>query len=82
MEAVTDFFFFGSKITVDGDSSHESRRRLLPGRKAMTNLDRLLKSKDSILLTKAPLFMAMVFLVVMYGWTIELDHKEGAETKN
>ena len=82
VEVVTDFLFLGSEITVDGDWSHEIRRRLLPGRKAMTNLDRLLKSKDSILLTKAPLFMAMVFLVVMYGWTIELDHKEGTETKN
>ena len=72
--AVTDFLFFGSKITADGDYSHEIRRLLLLGMKATTNLDSILKSKDIILLTKVPIVKAMVFLVVMYGcetWTIE-----------
>ena len=67
MEALTDFLFLGSKITVDGDYSHEIRRRLLFGRKAVTNLDSVLKSKDITLLTKVHLVKAMVFLVVMYG---------------
>ena len=74
MEAVTDFFFFGSKITVDGDSSHESRRRLLPGRKAMTNLDSVVKSRDIILPTKMQIVKAMVFSVVINScesWTVK-----------
>ena len=70
----TDFIFLASKITVDGDHSHEIKRRLLLGRKAMTNLDRVLKSRDIALLTKAHLVKAMVYPVVMYGyesWTIK-----------
>ena len=74
VEAVTDFIFLGSKITADGDCSHEIRRRLLLGRKAVTNLDRILKSRDITLPTKIRLVEAMVFPVVMYGcesWTIK-----------
>ena len=74
MEIVTDFIFLGSKITADGDCSHEIKRRLLLGRKAMINLDSILKSRDVTLLTKVCLVKAMVFPVVMYGyesWTIE-----------
>ena len=74
METVTDFIFLGYKITVDGDCSHEIKRRLLLGRKAMTNLDSALKSRDIILPTKVHLVKAMVFPVVMYGcesWTIK-----------
>ena len=74
METVTDFTFLGSKITADGDSSHEIKRRLLLGRKAMTNLDSISKSRDIALPTKVSLFKAMVFPVVMYGcasWTIK-----------
>ena len=74
METVTDFIFLGSKITEDGDCSHEIRRLLLLGRKAMTNLDSILKSRDINLLTKVCLVKAMVFPVVMYGcesWTIK-----------
>ena len=67
MEAVTDFFFLGSKITVDGDCSHEFRRRLLLGRKAMTNLDNVSKSRDITLPTKVHTVKATVFPVVMYG---------------
>ena len=67
VEAVTDFIFLGSKITVDGDCSHEIKRRLLLGRKAMTNLDSALKSRDITLPTKVCLVKAMVFPVVMYG---------------
>ena len=67
METVTDCIFLGSKITADGDCSHEIKRCLLLGRKAMTNLDSLLKSRDIILLTKVHLVKAMVFAVVMYG---------------
>ena len=66
METVTDFIFLGSKITADGDSSHEIKRRLLLGRKTMTKLDSILKSRDIILLTKVHLLKAMVFPVVMY----------------
>ena len=66
METVTDFIFFGSKIIADGDCSHEIKRRLLLGRKAMTNLDSILKSRDITLPTKVCLVKAMVFLVVMY----------------
>ena len=74
METVTDFIFLGSKITADGDFSHEVKRRLFLGRKAMTNLDSILKSRDSTLLTKVHIVKAMVFLVVMYrceSWTIK-----------
>ena len=67
METVTDFIFLGSKIIADGDCSHEIKRRLLLGRKAMTNLDSILESRDITLLTKVCLVKAMVFLVVMYG---------------
>ena len=74
LETVADFIFLGSKITADGDCSHEIIRRLLLGRKAMSNLDRLLKSRDITLPTKACLVKAMVFPVVMYG--CELDYKE------
>ena len=69
-----DFIFFSSKITADGDCSHEIKRRLLLGRKAMTNIDSILKSRDITLPTKVHLFKAMVFLVVMYGcesWTVK-----------
>ena len=72
MEIVTDFIFLGSKITAHGDCSHEIKRRLLLGRKAMTNLDSILKSRDITLLTKVHLVKAMVSPVVMYGcesWT-------------
>ena len=74
METVRNFIFGGSKITADGDCSHEIKRHLLLGRKAMTNLDRILKSRDITLLTKVHLVKAMVFPVVMYGcesWTIK-----------
>ena len=75
METVTDFIFLGSKITADGDCSHEIKRHLLLGRKAMTNLDSIFKSRDITLPTKVCLVKAMVFPVVVYG--CELDHKEG-----
>ena len=71
---MTDFVFLGSKITADGDCSHESKRRLLLGRKAMINIDSILKSRDIVLLTKVHVVEAMVFPVVMYGcesWTIK-----------
>jgi len=71
---MTDFISLGSKITVDDDCSHEIKRHLLLGRKAMTYLDSILKSRDIALLTKVHLIKAMVFLVVMYGcesWTIK-----------
>ena len=74
METVADFIFGGSKITADGDCSHEIKRCLLLGRKAMTNLDSILKSRDIILPTKVCLVKAMVFPVVMYGcvsWTLK-----------
>ena len=74
METVTDFIFGGSKITEDGDCSHEIKRRLLLGRKAMTKLDSILKSRDITLLTKTCLVKAMFFSVVMYrceSWTIK-----------
>ena len=73
-ETVTDFIFFGSKITADGDCSHEIQRHLLLGRKAMTNLDSILKSRDITLSTKVHLVKAIVFPVVMYrceSWTIK-----------
>ena len=68
METVTDFIFWGSKITAGGDFSHEIKRRLFLGRKVITNLDSILKSRDITLSTKVHLGKAMVFLVVMYGW--------------
>ena len=74
METVTDFIFMGSQITADSDCSHEIKRCLLLGRKAMTNLDTILKSRDITLLTKVSLVKAMVFPVVMHGcesWTIK-----------
>ena len=74
MEIVTDFIFLGSKITVDDDSSHEIKRHVLLGRKVMTNIDSILKSRDIILPTKVHLAKVVVFPVVMYGcesWTIK-----------
>ena len=74
IQAVTDFIFLGSKITADGDCSHEIKRRLLLGRKAMTNLDNILKSRDITLLINILIVKAMVFPVVMYGcesWNIK-----------
>ena len=74
LETVADFILGGSKITADGDCSHEIKRRLLFGRKVMTNLDSLLKSRDITLPTKVHLVKAMVFSVVMYGcesWTVK-----------
>ena len=74
METVTEFIFLSSRITVDGDCGHEIKRCLLLGRKAMTNLDSILKSRDITLATKVHIVKAMVFAVVMYGcesWTIK-----------
>ena len=74
VETVTDFIFLGSKFTADGDYRHEVKRRLLLGRKAMTNLDSILKSRDAILSTSVHIVKAMVFPVVMYGcesWTMK-----------
>ena len=79
MEAVTDFSFLGSKITADGDCHHEIKRCLLLGRKVMTNLDSVLKSRDITLATKVRLVKAMVFPVVMYGcesWTIKKAERQ------
>ena len=79
METVTDFIFLGSKITADGDYSHEIKRRLLLGRKAMTNLDSILKSRDITLPTMVHLVKAVVFPVVIYGcesWTIKKDERQ------
>ena len=76
---VSDFIFWGSKITADGDCSHEINRRLLLGRKVMTNLDSIFKSRDITVLTKVCLVKAMVFLVVMYGcesWTVKKTSTE------
>ena len=79
METVTDFILLGSKITEDSDCSHEINRHLLLGRKAMTNLDSILKSRDITLPTKVHMVKAMVFLIVMYrceSWTIKkVEHK-------
>ena len=78
VETVTDFIFFGSKITADGDCNHEMKRRLLLARKVMTNLDNILKSRDITLSTKVCLVKGMVFPVVMYGcesWTIKKDER-------
>ena len=74
METVSDFIFLGSKITADGDCSHETKRLLLLGRKAMTNLDSTLRSRDLTLPTKVCIVKTLVFLVVMYGcesWTVK-----------
>ena len=74
METVTDFIFLGSKITADGDCSHKIKKRLLFGRKAMTNLDSILKNRDTTLLTEDCIVKAMLFPVVLYGcesWTIK-----------
>ena len=74
METVSDFIFRGSRITADGDCSHEIKRRLLLGRKVMTNLDSILKNRDITLPTKVYLVKAMVFPIVMYGcesWTVK-----------
>ena len=79
METVTDFIFLGSKATADGNCSHEIKRRLLLGGKAMTKLDSILKNRDTTLPTKVHLVKAMVFPVVMYGcesWTINLSTEE------
>ena len=79
METVTDFIYLGSKITADGDCSHEIKRCLLLGRKAMTNLNSIFKGRDITLLTKVCLFKAMVVLVVMYGcesWTINKAERQ------
>ena len=79
VETVTDFIFWGSQITADGDYSHEIKRRFLLGRKAMTNLDSVLKSRDITLPTKVHIVKAMVFPVVMQqceSWTIKLSTKE------
>ena len=85
MEAVTDFLLLGSKITADGDCSHEIRRPLLHGRKAMTNLDSVLKGRDIILPTKVHIVKAMVFPVVMYGcesWTIKKAERGRTDALN
>ena len=82
MEMVTDFIFLGSKITADGDCSHEIKRHLLPGRKVMTNLDSILKSRHITLLTKVRLVKAMVFPVVTYGcesWTLKKTECQGID---
>ena len=74
MKTVRDFIFLGSKITADGDCSHEIKRRLLLGRKVMTNVDSILKSRDITLPTKVHLVKAMIFPVIMYGcecWTVK-----------
>ena len=77
MEAVTEFIFFGSKITADGDCSHEIKRHLLLGRKAMTDLDSILKSRNITLPTKVLIVKAMVFSSSHFVWMWELDHKKG-----
>ena len=79
MEVLTDFLFLWSKITADGNCSHEIRRHLLLGRKTMTNLDSVLKSRNITLPTKVPIVKAMVFPVVMYGcesWTIKKTEQQ------
>jgi len=79
MERVTDFIFLGSKITVDGDCSHEIKRHLLLGRKVMTNLHSVLKSRDITLLTKVHIVKVVIFLVVKYGcerWTIKKAERQ------
>ena len=81
VETVSDFIFLGSKITADGDCSHEIKRRLLPGRKGMTNLDSILKSRDITLPTKVHLVKAM-FFSSSHVWMWELDYKESWAPKN
>ena len=79
VETLSEFIFGGSKITEDGDCSHEIKRHLLPGRKVMNNLDSILKSRDITLLTKVRLVKAMVFPVVMYGcesWTVKKAERQ------
>ena len=79
VDTVADFIFLGSKITADGDCSHEIKRRLLLGKKVMTNLDNILKSRDITLSTKVRLVKAMVFPVVIYGcesWTVKKAERE------
>ena len=74
VETMTDFIFFGSKVTADGECSHELKRHLILGRKDLTNLDSVLKSRDITLPTKVPIVRAMVYPVIMYGcesWTIK-----------
>ena len=85
VETVSEFIFLGSKITADSDYSHEIKRRLLLGRKVMTNLDSILKSRDITLSTKVHLVKAMVFPVVMYGcesWTIKKDEHQRIDALN
>ena len=85
VEAVTGFLFLGSKITADGDCSHDVKKRLLLGRKAMTNLDSILKTRDIMLPMKACLVKAMVFPVVMYGfesWTTKKAKCRGTDAFN
>ena len=85
VETVSDFIFLGSKITADGDCSHEIKRRLFLGRKVMTNLARLLKSRDIILPAKVHLVKAMVFPVVIYGcrsWTVKKAEHKRIDTLN
>ena len=82
VETVRDFIFLGSKITADGDCNHEIKSRLLLGRKAMTDLDNILKSRLITFLTKVHMIKATIFLTVMYGCERELDHKEGWTLKN
>ena len=82
---VSDFIFWGSKITADGDCSHEIKRRLFLGRKVMANLDSILKSRDITLPTKVPLVKAMVFPVIMYGcgsWTIKKAERRKIDALN
>ena len=82
VEPVADFIFWGSKITADGDCSHEIKRRLLLGRKVMTNLDSILKSRDITLLTKGHIVKAIVFPVVMFGcdsWTIKKAESQSTD---
>ena len=82
METVTDFIFLGSKITADGDCSHEIKRHLLLGRKVMTNLDSIVKSRDITLPTKVHLVKAMVFPIIMYGcesWAVKKAESQGID---
>ena len=81
VQTVTDFIFLGSKITVDGDSSHEIKRHLLLGKKGMTNLNNILKSRDITLPTNVHVIKAM-FFSSSHVWMWELDHKEGWESKD
>ena len=81
-EAVTDFIFLDTKITVDSDCSHEIKRHLLLGRKAMTKLDSILKSRDITLQTKVHIVKVMVFPVVMYGWTTKKAERQRIDAFN